>query len=45
MPDKDTDEDRFGRQDNTSYSGWSAAVVIAVTVVILGIVFAYTAMH
>jgi hypothetical protein len=47
MPNKDTstNEDRFGRPDNTRYSGWSAAAAIAVTIIILGIVFAYTAMH
>jgi hypothetical protein len=43
-----TDEDRFGRQDNRGYSGWSSAVVIIITiitVVVVGIVFAYVAMH
>jgi hypothetical protein len=38
-----TDEDRFGRQDNRGYSGWSSAVVIIITVVVVGIVFAYVA--
>jgi len=35
---KSTDEDRFGRQDQRRYSGWSSAVTIAVIVIILGIV-------
>ncbi len=36
-----TSEDRFGRQDNRKYSGWSSAITIAATVIILGIAFYY----
>ena len=32
-------EDRFARQDNTSYSGWSSAVAIVIIIIIVGIVF------
>lgn len=32
------DEDRFARQDQQRYSGWSSAFIIAVIVIILGIV-------
>jgi hypothetical protein len=36
-----TSEDRFGRQDDRKYSGWSSAITIAATVIILGIAFYY----
>jgi hypothetical protein len=42
--DKSTSEDRFARKDDSSYSGWSSAVVITTTVIIVGILF-YLAMH
>ena len=32
-------EDSFARQDNASYSGWSSAAAIVITIVIVGIVF------
>jgi hypothetical protein len=31
-------EDRFARQANASYSGWSSAVAIVITIIIVGIV-------
>jgi len=34
-------EDRFGRQDDRGYSGWSSAITIAATVIILVIAFYY----
>jgi hypothetical protein len=34
-------EDRFGRQDDRGYSGWSSAITIAATMIILGIAFYY----
>ena len=40
-----TDEDRFARQDASGYSRWSSAIVIAATVIIVGMVFLYLAMH
>jgi hypothetical protein len=36
-----TSEDRFGRQDDRKYSGWSSAITIAAIVIILGIAFYY----
>jgi len=40
MPDKDTstNEDRFGRQDNTRYSGWSSSIAIAIIIVVIGVI-------
>jgi hypothetical protein len=35
---KSTNEDRFARQDQQSYGGWSSAFTIAVIVVVLCIV-------
>ena len=32
-------ENRFARQDKTSYSGWSSAVSIVIIIIIVGIVF------
>ena len=32
-------EDRFGRQDDRKYSGWSSAFVIVAILVVLAIVF------
>jgi hypothetical protein len=40
-----TSEDRFGRQDDRKYSGWSSAITIAATVIILGIAFYYFEMR
>jgi len=40
-----TSEDRFARRDFRKYSGWSSAAVITATVIIVGIVFIYLAMH
>jgi hypothetical protein len=34
-------EDRFGRQDDRKYSGWSSAIATAAIVIILGIAFYY----
>ncbi len=44
-PDEDTSsgEGRFGRQRVQKYSGWAAAVAIAVTIIIVGVVFYYRA--
>jgi hypothetical protein len=33
--------DRFGRQDDRKYSGWSSAIAISAIVIILGIAFYY----
>jgi hypothetical protein len=40
MPDENnsTEEDRFARQDQRRYNGWSSAFTIAMIVIILGIV-------
>ena len=39
-PKEDSDsENRFARQDKTSYSGWSSAVAIVIIIIIVGIVF------
>jgi hypothetical protein len=35
---RSTEEDRFGRQDPQSYSGWSSAFTIAVILIVLCIV-------
>ena len=35
---RSTEEDRFGRQDQRRYSGWSSAFTIAAIVIVLGIV-------
>jgi hypothetical protein len=35
---KSTNEDRFARQDQRSYSGWSSTLTIAVIVVVVSIV-------
>jgi len=43
--DTATNEDRFARRDVRRYSGWSSAAVITATVIIVGIVFFYLAMH
>jgi hypothetical protein len=34
-----TNEDRFARQDQREYSGWSSAFTVAVIVIVLCIVF------
>jgi hypothetical protein len=36
---RDSEEERFARQDSQQYSGWSSAITIAVIVIVLGIVF------
>jgi hypothetical protein len=36
---RDPEEERFAREDNRQYSGWSSAFVIVVIVVVLAIVF------
>jgi hypothetical protein len=33
------DEDRFGRQDQQRYSGWTSLVTIGIIVIVLGVVF------
>lgn len=43
--DTSTGEDRFARYNVRRYSGWSSAVVIAAIVIIVGLAFAYLAMH
>jgi hypothetical protein len=45
-PEENSTEERFGRQDNRRYSGWSSAFAIAAIVIALGIVFiVYHAVH
>jgi tetrahydromethanopterin S-methyltransferase subunit F len=43
--DTSTREGRFGQRNARRYSGWSSAGAIIIIVIILGIVFAYVAMH
>jgi hypothetical protein len=37
--DNSTSEDRFAQKNDNSYSGWSSAAVITITVIVAGIVF------
>jgi len=40
MPNENNStEERFARQDQQKYSGWSSLVVIAINVIVVGIVF------
>jgi hypothetical protein len=34
---RDPEEERFGRQNNERYSGWSSAFTIAAIVIVVGI--------
>jgi hypothetical protein len=43
--DTSTPEGRFGRRNDRRFSRWSSAVGIIIIVIILGITFAYLAMH
>jgi hypothetical protein len=36
---RDPEEERFARQDYRRYSGWSSAITIVATVIVLAIVF------
>lgn len=38
---RDPEEERFARQDNRGYSGWSSLTVIAVIVIVLGLVIVF----
>jgi hypothetical protein len=42
--DTSTSEGRFGRRGVKKYSGWANAVAIAITIIIVGVVFYYRAM-
>lgn len=37
--DNSDSEDRFALEDDTSYSGWSSAAAIVITIIIVGVVF------
>jgi hypothetical protein len=37
--DRDSEEERFARQDSRRYSGWASAFTVAVIAIVLGIVF------
>jgi hypothetical protein len=43
MPNENnsTSEDRFARQDQRGYSGWSSLVTVAIIVVVIGIVVVF----
>jgi hypothetical protein len=38
---KSTDEDRFARQDQRRYSGWSSLGAVVVIIVVIGIIIAF----
>jgi hypothetical protein len=43
--DTSTSEDRYGQQPVHRNSGWATAIAITATIVIVGAVFIYLAMH
>jgi hypothetical protein len=43
--DTSTSEDRYGQQPVRRNSGWASTVAITATIVIVGTVFIYLAMH
>jgi hypothetical protein len=38
---KSTDEDRFARQDQRRYSGWSSLGAVVIIIVVIGIIVAF----
>jgi hypothetical protein len=41
MPNENnlTEEDRFARQDQRAYSGWSSLITLAIIAIVIGIFF------